>query len=110
MPRFNKPRGFVVFALILAALVALDVTLGIMTFPQSWDPVLSPLTTAVYVTAPIWALYEASRETWTWKRALLLIAIGITIHLLVLLPKPLPRTLLAFAEDRAIAGFAQAGL
>jgi hypothetical protein len=81
-----------------------------VTFPRSWDTILSPLTTAVYVTAPIWALYEASREIWTWKRALLLIAIGIAIHLLVLLPVHPPRSLLQYAGARAVAGIAQAGL
>ena len=108
--RLTKPRGFVVFALILVGLVALDALLGILTFPKAWDPFISPLITAIYVTTPIWALYEASRETWTWKRALLLIVIGVAIHSLVLARFHPPHSLFQFASLRAFAGLAQAGL
>jgi len=114
MPQFRKPlrkpRGFVVFALIILGLVVLDAALGVVTFPLKWDPFVSPLITAIYVVAPIWALYEASREKWTWTTAVLLIVIGVAIHCLILVPLAPARNLTQIAWMRAFEGFAQAGL
>lgn len=110
MPRFNRPRGFVVFALILLTLVTLDVVLGVERFPRSWAPVLSPMVTALYVIAPIWALYEASRESWTWKSALALFLVGVAIHATVVFPAHVAQDVFQYTWMRALAGLQQAGL
>lgn len=110
MRQFNRPRGFVVFTLILAGLVALDVILAVTRFPQSWTPVVTPVVTALYVSTPIWALYEASREQWSWKPALALLVTGVAIHATVILPVHTAHSMGEYTWMRAVAGCQQAGL
>src|SRR5579862_5972266 len=110
MPRLSKPRGFIIFALVLLGLVVLDVILGVVSFPASWEPIVSPLVTAIYITSPIWALYEASKEAWTWQRAVQLILVGVAVHTLVLIKLPPPRTLFDFIWIRTVSGIIQSGL
>jgi len=106
----RKPRGFVTFALVLLGLVVVDVLLGVAQFPIEWDRFLSPIITAIYVTAPIWALFEASREKWNWKLAVRFIVFGVLIHLLVLVKLHPPTTQFQFICARALAGLIQSGL
>ncbi len=95
---------------VLGGLIVIDVLLAAISVPTKLEPFLTLLVTMVYVGAPIWALYKASSENWTWKQALVLIVAGLAVHIGTLFLIHPATSASQEIQMRGLAGVVSAGL
>lgn len=69
------------FLLVAACLVVLRVFFGLLSVPESVAPVLSVLSTVLFLGLPIFGIFLAARSRWDAKTALTFLSIGAVVHL-----------------------------
>jgi hypothetical protein len=101
----SKP--LLTFFAVLGALALLRLLLGFISVPLSLIPVLTILTTIVFISAPVLALYWAASYEWKAKTAWLFLGGGVVVHIGLQL---LSRFVLSDFPAALAAAIAQAGL
>jgi hypothetical protein len=105
----SKPRGLLIFGAVLLGLIVIDVLSG-LPVPRSIEPWISETVIAIFIAAPVMGLYAAAADTWTAKRAAILLVGGILVQFgFYMLLHPV-NSVPAAVLMRIIAGISQAGL